>query len=237
MFPGRGRPAAAAAAWFKRMKISDRIRLTIEQRIQEGSLLPGDPIDENRLMAEYGASRTPLREALLQLQAQGLLESLPRGGMVVAKMDVQQLLAMWELLAELESLCARYACERMSEDEKRLLAQLHDEARAIVDANDAEGWQQANLDFHEVLYKGSRNPYLRQEILRMRARTGAYRRHAFGPVGRLQASYQQHSRILESILANDAQGAVSAMFLHMSPGHGTRGVTDLIANLPKVLLG
>ena len=236
MFPYRSRPAAHAAIWFKRMKISDRIRLTIEQKIQEGSLLPGDPIDENRLMAEYGASRTPLREALLQLQAQGLLESLPRGGMVVAKMDVQQLLAMWELLAELESLCARYACERMSEEEKRLLAQLHHEARAIVDANDAEGWQQANLDFHEVLYKGSRNPYLRQEILRMRARTGAYRRHAFGPVGRLQASYQQHASILESILANDAQGVVSAMFLHMSPGHGTRGVTDLIANLPKVLL-
>lgn len=218
------------------MKVSDRIRESVEQQIRDASLLPGDPVDEAKLAAVHSVSRTPVREALLQLQAQGLLTSMPRGGMVVAKMDVQQLLSMWELLAELESLCARYACERMSADERQELKALHESTRPIVDANDEEGWQDANLAFHEMLYKGSRNPYLRQEILRMRTQTGAYRRHAFGAVGRIPVSYAMHADILDAILKNNVEAAASAMFLHMSPGHGTRGVTDMIVNMPRDLL-
>ena len=92
------------------MKAAERIRLSIEESIRDGSLLPGDAVDEQQLMQTYEVSRTPVREALLQLQAQGMLNSL-RGGMVVAKMDVAQLLAMWELLAELEGIGARLACD------------------------------------------------------------------------------------------------------------------------------
>lgn len=218
------------------MKASERIRSNIEKLVRDGTLLPGDPVDEGKLIAEYGVSKTPVREALLQLQAQGLLSSLPRGGMVVAKMDIQQLLSMWELLADLESLCARYACDRMSPAEKEQLARLHLDAAPLIEQDDLGGWQLANMDFHEALYVGARNPYLRQEILRMRARTGAYRLHAFGAVGRLQASYAQHGKVVHAIQAGDSATAANAMFEHMSPGHGTRGVMDLIVNLPKALL-
>lgn len=218
------------------MKVSDRIRQEIEGLLLGGTWLPGDQVDEAELAARYKVSRTPVRDALLQLQAQGLLTSLPRGGMVVAKMDVQQLLSMWELLAELESLCARYACERMSEQEREALRKLHEDTRAIVDAGDDEGWQEANLAFHEALYKGSRNPYLRQDILRMRTQTGAYRRHAFGAVGRIKTSYSHHEEVLKALLEGDSAAAAKAMFHHMSPGHGTRGVTDMIVNMPKSLL-
>ena len=218
------------------MKVSDRIRREIEGQLLGGTLLPGDQVDEAELAARYKVSRTPVREALLQLQAQGLLTSLSRGGMVVAKMDVQQLLSMWELLAELESLCARYACERMSAEEREVLRKLHEDTLSIVEAGDEVGWQEANLAFHEALYKGSRNPYLRQEILRMRTQTGAYRRHAFGAVGRVQASYAHHTDVLNALLAGDSEAAARAMFHHMSPGHGTRGVTDMIVNMPRSLL-
>lgn len=218
------------------MKISERIRLGIEKMVRDGTLLPGDPVDEVKLIAEYGVSRTPVREALLQLHAQGLITSLPRDGMVVAKMDVQQLLAMWELLAEMESLCARFACERMSPEERTAIAELHARAASVVEAEDEEGWQAANMEFHEALYRGSRNPYLRQEILRLRTRTGAYRKHAFGSVGRIQTSYGHHQEIVNAIQAADSKAAASTMFLHMSPGHGTRGVADIIVNMPKALL-
>jgi DNA-binding GntR family transcriptional regulator len=218
------------------MKVSDRIRESIEQQIRDASLLPGDSVDEAKLAAAYAVSRTPVREALLQLQAQGLLTSVPRGGMVVAKMDVQELLSMWELLAELESLCARYACERMTTQERLALKTLHEDTLKIVEINNETGGQEANMAFHEMLYQGSRNPYLRQDILRMRTQTGAYRRHAFGAVGRIPASYAMHTDILQAILENDPKKASSVMFLHMSPGHGTRGVTDLIVNMPRSLL-
>lgn len=67
------------------MKAAERIRLSIEESIRDGSLLPGDAVDEQALMQTYDVSRTPVREALLQLQAQGLVVNLPRAGMVVAR--------------------------------------------------------------------------------------------------------------------------------------------------------
>lgn len=219
------------------MKASERIHDNIEAQIGEGALLPGDPVDEERLMAQFGVSRTPVREALLQLKAEGLVTSLPRGGTVVAKMDVPQLFAMWELLAELEGLCARYACERMTNKEREALASVHRAAEDIVERDDEVGWQQSNMEFHEILYAGARNPYLRQEILRMRTRTQAYRKHAFGAVGRLRTSHHHHGLIVEAILAKNSAAAARAALDHLSPGEGAPGVTDLIMNLPKALLG
>ena len=138
------------------MKAAERIRLSIEESIRDGSLLPGDAVDEQQLMQTYEVSRTPVREALLQLQAQGLLNSLPRGGMVVAKMDVAQLLAMWELLAELEGIGARLACERMTPAEREELAAIHERAGAVARREDAEAWQDHNRRFHDALYQGAR---------------------------------------------------------------------------------
>lgn len=219
------------------MKASERIHQSIESQIRDGGLLPGDPVDEERLMAHFGVSRTPVREALLQLKAEGLVATLPRGGMVIAKMDVPQLLAMWELLAELERVCARFACERMTKAERQRLEELHRAAEPVVAVEDDTGWQQANMAFHEQLYAGARNPYLRQEILRMRMRTQAYRKHAFGAVGNIRLPHHHHGRIVEAILANDADAAAAAAFSHMNPGEGAPGVIDLIMKLPKELLG
>lgn len=219
------------------MKASERIHHSIESQIRDGALLPGDPIDEEALMAQFGVSRTPVREALLQLKAEELVASLPRGGVVVAKMDVPQLFAMWELLAELEGLCARFACERMGRAERVALAEAHRGGEALVERDDELGWRDANMAFHEILYAGARNPYLRQEILRMRTRTRAYRQHAFGAVGRLRVSHQGHGAIVEAIVAGDSAAAARAAFSHLNPGEGAPGVTDLIMNLPRELLG
>ena len=72
------------------MKAAERIRLSVEESIRDGSLLPGDPVDEQMLMQTYDVSRTPVREALLQLQAQGLVASLPRG----AQFEVEAVLVL-----------------------------------------------------------------------------------------------------------------------------------------------
>lgn len=218
------------------MKAAERIRQAIEDSIRTGAQLPGTPIDEADLMRRYKVSRTPLREAMLQLQAQGLLTSHPRGGMSVTKMSLQQLLALWELLAEMEGLCARLACERMTEKERQDLTAVHEAATVVVQGNDREGWREANLAFHEILYAGSRNPFLREEILRIRARTGAYRQHAFAAVGQLPASWAQHGEIVSAICARDATAAYGAMVRHLSPGVGMQGFASFVAALPQELL-
>jgi DNA-binding GntR family transcriptional regulator len=219
------------------VKASERIHQTIESQISAGTLLPGDPIDEDQLCTQFGVSRTPVREALLQLKASGLLSSLPRGGMVVAKMDIAQLFAMWELLAELEGMCARYACERMGKPERDALADAHRASEQCVIEEDAVGWQQANKAFHEIIYVGARNPYIRQEILRTRTRTQAYRQHAFGAIGRLRTSFEGHGRILAAVLARDPAAAGAAAFSHLSHGDNAPEVSAMIMNLPRELLG
>ncbi|MES2534650.1 MAG: GntR family transcriptional regulator [Pseudomonadota bacterium] len=219
------------------MKAAEKIRLAIEDGVSSGTLLPGDLINEAELSMRYGVSRTPVREALLQLQAQGMLTSLPRGGMVVAKMDVPQLLAMWELLAELEGLCARLACERMTPDERAAIASIHAKGEAIVNSGDREAWRISNMALHETLYAGARNPYLHQEILHMRSRTGAYREHAFAAFGDIRSSWEQHSQVVDAIMRRDETAACRAMVSHLSPGQGAKGFAAFVASLPKELLG
>lgn len=218
------------------VKTSERIRAEIENDIRDGILLPGDVIDEAALAHKYDVSRTPIREALLQLEAQSMLISQPRQGMVVAKMDVQQLLALWELLVEMEGVCARLACERMTDAEMDELERVHEQARAIVDADDIDAWRDANHAFHDVLYRGCRNPYLRQELLRLRARTGGYLRHAFSALGRLKSSHAQHGELLAAIRNRDPARANAMMMKHISLEQGARGLTDFLINLPKSLL-
>jgi DNA-binding GntR family transcriptional regulator len=218
------------------IKASDRIRTEIENAIKDGSLLPGDSIDEAELSSQYQVSRTPIREALIQLQAQGLLTSLPRGGMIVAKMDLQQLMALWELLAELEGVAVRLACQRMGADDLEMLLALHEKSRIHAETDDVAGWQQSNLEFHDLIYRATRNPYLRMELIRIRTRTGYYRRHAFGALGRIRASFEQHQVVVDAFRKGDSDAAVAAMVLHMRPAADARGLTDVIVNLPKNLL-
>jgi DNA-binding GntR family transcriptional regulator len=218
------------------IKASDKIRSELENAIRKGVLLPGDSIDEAELALQHQVSRTPIREALIQLQTQGLLTSLPRGGMIVAKMDLQQLLSLWELLAELEGVTVRLACQRITLDELVTLVGLHEQSRAVVDADDVAGWQESNLQFHELIYKAARNPYLRLEVLRMRTRTGYYRRHAFGALGRIKSSFEQHRQIVEAFQNGDAEAATAAMISHMRPARDAKGLSDFIVNLPREVL-
>ncbi|MFY8103623.1 MAG: GntR family transcriptional regulator [Ramlibacter sp.] len=218
------------------MKVSDQIRVHLEEAISRGTLLPGDAIDEAELAERFGVSRTPVREALIQLQAQGWVGNLPRGGPIVAKMNLQQLLSLWELLAELEGVAIRLACERMSDDEIAQLVTLHEGSREVVEREDLTRWQALNLQFHEQVYRGSRNPYLRQEVLRIRFRTGVYRRHAFGALGHLNASFEQHQALVDALRNRDAEGAAARMRDHMRPGRDARTLNDFVVNLPADLL-
>ena len=216
--------------------ISDRIRADLAEHISQGLLAPGDTIDENQIATRYDVSKTPVREALLQLKAQGLVSNLPRGGAIVAKMDLAQLLSLWEWLAEIEAIAVKLACERMSAKELEALKQVHKQSQNFADKEDWDGWQASNQQFHQALYTASRNAFLRQEVMRVRARTGVYRRHAFGALGATQTSFDQHGEILGFLVARDGDGAATAMRKHILPASNTTALTNFILNIPKDLL-
>lgn len=217
-------------------KVSDRIRSDLSELIRLGQVLPGEAIDEAALATRYNVSKTPVREALLQLEAQGLLQSLPRGGMVLAKMDLRELLSLWELLAEIEAIAVRLASDRITAEEFAALEAVHNESKLHADTENLEGWQKANEQFHEIIYHAARNAFLRQDALRIRAQTGAYRLHAFGALGRIHSSFVQHGHIVEALRHRDTAKASHAMLKHILPASDATNMTNFIMNIPRELL-
>ncbi|MFY0578599.1 GntR family transcriptional regulator [Cystobacter fuscus] len=93
----------------QRSLLSERIRPALEEEIATGALKPGVALDEQQLATRFGASRTPVREALRQLSVTGLVELRPRRGVVVTPLSPERIMDMFEMTAELEAMCVRLA--------------------------------------------------------------------------------------------------------------------------------
>jgi DNA-binding GntR family transcriptional regulator len=213
-----------------RLNFADEIRQKLEDQINSGELLPGDALDERDLASRFGVSRTPVREAIAQLAAQGLVTSAPRQGVLVARMSIKELLALFELLAELEGVCAKYCTRRLSDAERKRLLAVHQASQAHVDAEDAQAYSQSNVDFHALLYAGCHNEFLAQQLRSIRRRTQRYRQNAFLQPGRMRVSHQDHQRILDAILQGDAERAQREMIEHITIGG--KGFAEFVSTLP-----
>jgi len=212
--------------------LSITIRDKLEASINAGELMPGDPLDERALAEKFGVSRTPIREAMHLLSAQGLLQAVPRQGIFVARMSVHELLALFEFLAELEGTCARFAAKRITSSQ---LAGLKDALSrgAAVAADDAEAYDALNTEFHEGIYEAAHNTYIAQQVRHIRRRTRMYRRTAFDQHGRALQSVQEHTRILAAIEAKDEEGAYREAQSHIAVGG--RGFAEFVSTLPPHL--
>src|SRR5690349_15574538 len=144
-------------------KLSDRLREQIEENIATGKLLPGQHLDETELAREFGASRTPIREALIQLGSHGLVQIRPRRGAVVATISPQEMVEMFEVMAELEALCGRLAARRMSAPEHTRLQEAHQACKSAREAQDPDEYYYRNEVFHHLIYEGSHNRFLTEQ--------------------------------------------------------------------------
>ena len=119
---------------------SQELTASIEEMIAVGELEPGQHLDEIELSRQFAVSRTPVREALIQLASVGIVEIRPRRGAVVAQIGATQLVEMFEVMAELESLCGRLAARRMSADEHAALRAIHDACRLASEQQDSDAY-------------------------------------------------------------------------------------------------
>ena len=202
----------------------------LEQEIVTGELAPGARLDEASLAARFGVSRTPVREALNQLVASGLVELRPRRGATVAAPDLKQLLEMFEVMAELEGLCGRLAARRMSEEERAALQAAHDASRRHVARGDSEGYYEANVDFHEAIYTGCHNRFLSEQTRALRNRLAPYRRLQLRRVDRIAESFDEHAEVLRAIVDGDAHEADRLLQAHVTVQGGS--FADFVASLP-----
>lgn len=203
--------------------LSDRIRDALTDAIAAGTLPAGSALDEQELAGRFGASRTPVREALRQLAFNGLVEQRPRRGMVVARMTPQRIMDMFEATAEIEALCVRLATCRMRALELSGLMDLHERSGAAVEAGDLDAYDGLNRRFHEGLYAATQNGFLAEQALAVRSRLSAFRRTQLRQGDRIRHSYAEHGAILAAIAEGDGEAAARRMRAHMLNAAGALG--------------
>jgi DNA-binding GntR family transcriptional regulator len=209
-------PAAEpqAVAWPRKTR-AEELRLQLADEIVRGALPPGSPLDEITLARRFSVSRTPVREAIRLLAASGLVEVRAHRAAVVAQPGEDQLVGMFETMADLEALCAGYAAERMTGVERRALEDIHEKLRVLIQSGDPQRYHEVNEAFHASIYAGAHNGYLAEITLATRARVQPFRRAQFRVLGRLAKSHVEHDRVVEAILRGERSVASQAMYAHI----------------------
>src|SRR6478735_9325473 len=194
---------------------AEELRLQLADDIVRGVLPPGASLDETDIARRFKVSRTPVREALRQLVASGLVEARAHRGAVVAQPSFERLTGMFEAMAELEALCAGLAAERMSAAERHRLEAVHEELRVLSYAGNPDRFHDVNERFHNAIYAGSQNGYIAEMTLATRVRVQPFRRAQFRNLGRLAKSHAEHDRVVVAIMRGDKAGAAAAMRAHI----------------------
>jgi len=205
-----------------------KLKDALEDDIISGRLRPGQRLDEVRLAERFGVSRTPIREALIQLSASGLVDIRPRRGAQVVLLGPRELVESFELMAEIEASCARLAAGRMGDAEAEAIAAAHDACRDAVTARDDAAYYPANARFHASIYAATGNRVLLAEALRLQRSLQPYRRLQLKVPRRLEASFAEHESILEALFARDGQEAAERVRAHVLV-QGERFMTLLAA--------
>jgi DNA-binding GntR family transcriptional regulator len=213
-------------------RLSDRLREAVEEEITTGKLPPGCRLDEVELAKRFNVSRTPIREALNLLFGEGLIEMRPRRGAVVARVTPQRLIEMFEVMAELEAMCARLAARRMSEEEFAAIETAHAACRGAVEERDADAYFYANERFHFAIYTASHNTFLFEQAASLQRKLRPYRRLQLRVRNRIQRSFEEHQAIVDALRDADAEQAALSVRNHVIV-QGER-FADLVSSLSRL---
>jgi DNA-binding GntR family transcriptional regulator len=206
-----------------------RLVSLLERAILRGVFKGGERLEEEILAVRYGVSRTPIREALRELAARGLVEIRPRRGAIVRPVTPADLAEMFEAMAEIEASCARLAAHRASAADLARLEEAQRAGRQAAERGDAEAYATANERFHFHLYEASHNNFLAAETRRIYRRLEPYRRLLFRLDERRAASVREHDAIVDALKRRDEASVEALVKAHI----GMLG--ERFANLVAVL--
>ncbi|MDR5675815.1 MAG: GntR family transcriptional regulator [Armatimonadota bacterium] len=184
----------------------------LREAILRGILLAGQQLRQDEIARELGVSHIPVREALRQLEAEGLVRLRPYRGFEVSELSPEEVEELYEIRIPLECQALRLAFPHLTDEDL-------ERAERILDAIDAEGdpsaWSELNTEFHAVLYSPSRRQRLLNLIRTLRTNVDRYLRLYISVMQRKQYSQREHRKILEAVRRRDAAGAVAALEEHL----------------------
>jgi DNA-binding GntR family transcriptional regulator len=196
--------------------LHDEVAAQLRERIFAGELTPGMFLDEVRLAEQMMISRTPLREALKVLTAEGLVRHEPRRGCFVNEVTEQDLDEIFPVIALLEGRCAFEAAQHASDADLAALEELHDKLQRHAKARRINDYYATNYAIHEAIITLAGNRWLAGVISDLRKILKLARLQQLHAPGRLEQSLSEHLAVFAALKARDPEGAEAAMRTHLT---------------------
>lgn len=196
--------------------LHEQVAATLREQIFDGALAPGSFVDEVALCERLKISRTPLREALKVLSAEGLLRHEPRRGCFVNEVTERDLDEIFPVIALLEGRCAFEAARKASDADLVALEVLHERLQKAASSKRIVDYYGTNYAIHEAIITLADNRWLAQVIGDLRKILKLARLQQLHAPGRLEQSLREHLAVFAALKARDAEGAEAAMRTHLT---------------------
>lgn len=199
-----------------RERIADRIRADIVK----GVFSDGERLIEPKLAEIYGISRTPIREALRQLESEGFIEIVPRKGAVVKELTIRDIDNLYAIKANLEGLAARQAVNLISDKEIERLVNMNEKFISLFNGSEniVEEYLRYNISFHNLFIKYSQNDKLIEILEGLNKNFQRFRSFLVSKVDRVREAYLEHKRIIEAFKDRDPEKVEKAVRNHIESG-------------------
>jgi DNA-binding GntR family transcriptional regulator len=206
--------------------------MRLRDMLVEGRIAPGAKLNERELCERLHVSRTPLREAIKLLAAEGLVDLLPNRGAVAVKLGEADVIHAFEVLADLEGLSGELAAARASDAEIAEIRARHFEMLACHARGDLPGYYRLNALIHAAINDAARNPLLRQTYRAINARVQTLRFRTNQDAAKWKSAVKDHDRMVEALAARDAAALRAVLVRHLATKRDSvldlmhRGVVD-----------
>ena len=198
------------------LPLRDEVFNTLREKILKGVYKPGERLMEIHLADQLGVSRTPIREAIRMLELEGLVKMVPRKGAQVAKISKEDLQDVLEVRKALDTLSVKLACERITEDEIKLLNNAEREFEKALASKDVREIAEADVAFHDVIHSATKNGRLKSMISNLAERIYRYRfEYIKQQSDGGKTLMLEHREIMRCIESGDVESAVKATEIHI----------------------
>lgn len=198
-----------------RLRLHDTVVEQLRNFIVEGVLAPGTRLNERELCETLGISRTPLREALKVLAAEGLIDIVPNRGATVSRMSEAEIGETFELMSGLEAFSGELACERITAVELAQIKALHYAMLACHAQKDLSGYYSKNQEIHDRINEAAGNSALRQIYTSVNRRLQSLRFRSNLHAAKWDKAVQEHEEMLKALEARDGKRLAAILRQHL----------------------
>lgn len=199
-----------------RTSLTSKVFCLLREEILNGKYEQGEKIVESKLGEELGVSRTPIREALKQLELDGLVENIPNKGVVVKGISKQDIHDIYTIRLGMEEIAVKLAMDRMNEEDLEVLKEIYELMEFYTFKNDVNKISELNTKFHEVIYNATKSRYLEQLLKDFQCYIKSTRMRSLKTPGRLESALKEHKEILDAFTERNIDKAIKVLGKHIS---------------------